>query len=224
MATLRPWLNEFATHQPVLVAAANACSGPIIEFGCGEGSTRLLHEIARRRSLPLLTLETDAAWMGRYQEELSSRLHEFRLVDDWTEELADPMWDQRRWGLAFIDQAPWEARANTARRLSATAEYLIIHDCDYLPEHGLLGRSIRPLVGPQDVGERSYDEEFSSWREFFPPEPWPLKATGPPTLLASNNRDVTSLDVDYTSGTPPRIIRALAQQASRVRQRLAARF
>jgi hypothetical protein len=222
MVRLRHWVNEFATHQPVLAAAATACEGRMVEFGCGEGSTRLLHEISQRRGVPLLTLETDGAWMERYRAELSSPLHEFRLVADWTDELADVTWDEPV-GLAFVDQAPWQARADTATRLRSNAEFVIIHDCDYLPEHGLLGRSIRPLIGPADRGERDWNDVFSSWREFFPLEPWPYAKTGPPTLLASNLRDVTQLDIDYTDTAPSRLVRTVTLHGRGVRQQLAAR-
>jgi hypothetical protein len=127
----------------VIYEAARRCDGPIAEFGCGEGSTQLLHEIARARGLRLVSLDTDPGWLRRYSTRMASPTHEFRLVDDWQEELASAIWDQP-WGLALVDQAPWEARADTVRRLRDKAEYVVVHDCDYLVASGLLGTSIRP--------------------------------------------------------------------------------
>jgi hypothetical protein len=158
-----------------------------------------------------LTLESDREWLGRYQAELESPLHRFRYVEDWLEELKAPLWDEQQWGLVFIDQSPWAARAATARRFNDKAEYVIVHDCDFLPEAGLLGTSVRPLLGAHDRGERRYDEVFRWWQEFFPPEPWPLEATGPPTLLASNVYDVTALRVDYAKYAPPRWRQAITR-------------
>jgi hypothetical protein len=193
---------------------ASRCDGPIAEFGCGEGSTQLLHDIASDRGLKLVSLDTDPEWLGRYSTRLASPTHKFRLVDDWRAELASDVWDEP-WGLVLIDQSPWEARVDTVRRLRDTAEYVVLHDCDYLPEAGLLGTSIRPLRGPDDVGERDWSDAFSSWREFFPLEPWPAP-TGPPTLLASNLRDC-DIEIDYADYLPSRPARASHKIESAVR-------
>src|SRR5712692_2833181 len=94
--------NRMATHQPVLWAVANVVQGPIAEFGCGNGSTPLLHEIARRRGLRLVTLDNNPEWLERFRSRMQSALHEFRLVEDWSTELARPEWDSG-WQLVFID-------------------------------------------------------------------------------------------------------------------------
>lgn len=214
------WWEPFATHQPVLYEVAKRCKGPIVEFGCGEGSTRLLHAISESRGVPLLTLDSDHEWLLRYQAELESPLHRFRLVEDWAEELTSPQWDEQLWGLAFIDQSPWEARAVTARRMKDNADYVILHDCDYFAESGLLGTSIRPLLGARERGERRYDDVFRWWQEFFPLEPWPYEPTGPPTLLASNVHDVRALQIDYAQYAPPPWRQAVTRFTNKVIQRL----
>jgi hypothetical protein len=214
------WADPYRTHQPVLFELANRCTGPIVEFGCGEGSTELLHGVSERRGIPLLTLETDAEWMDRYAPDYESTLHRFELVTDWEEALEAPRWDEQRWGLAFVDQAPWEARAATVRRVRLTTEYVVVHDCDYLPEAGLMGTMIRPLNGPSDRGERHYDDVFSSWKEFFPVEPWPLSTTGPPTLVGSNVHDVSTIDFSYEDYQPSRARRWVHTGAAAVARRL----
>jgi hypothetical protein len=193
--------NRMATHQPVLWAVAHAAGGPIAEFGSGNGSTPLLHAIASRLGVRLVTLDNDASWLERYRQSLESPLHEFRLVEDWSVELARPEWDEN-WAVVFIDQNPFEARALTVARFRSSADYLVVHDDDYFAERGLFGVAIRPLLGPHDRGERDFSDTFSSWCEFFPPEPWPFRPTGPPTLLGSNRRDVTTIRVDYEDHLP----------------------
>lgn len=195
------WRSVYTTHQPVLNAVARRCDGPIAEFGCGHGSTPLLHEIARQRGLRLLSLEDDQDWLSTFQPNLETPWHEFRLVEDWQEELSRPEW-REQWGLIFIDNEPWEARAAAAKAVHDRAEYVIIHDSDYAAEHGLFGTSARPLLGAHDRGERDYSDLFSSWREYFPPEPWPWPTTGPPTLLGSNLRDVNEVPVNYLRHVP----------------------
>jgi hypothetical protein len=213
--------NRMATHQPVLWAVAHAANGPIAEFGCGNGSTPFLHEIAGKLGVRLVTLDNNAHWLNRYAPSLESPIHEFRLVDDWAVELARPDWDER-WALVFVDQDPFEARALTVERLRDSADYVVVHDDDYFAEHGLFGVAIRPLLGPKDPGERDFGDTFASWREFFPPEPWPFRPTGPPTLLGSNRHDVTSIVIDYERHLPlwwklGRHARGLIPQSLRMR-------
>ncbi|CAN5216969.1 hypothetical protein BH20ACT16_BH20ACT16_03250 [soil metagenome] len=199
--TWQHWNNPYATHQPVSYAVAQRCNGPVVEFGCGEGSTRLLHSVCAERGVKLLTLDSDAEWLGRYSRALAGEQHEFRIVESWSDELAEI--ERHEWGLVFIDQGSWEARAETARRLAGKAEYLIVHDHDALSDLGLLGSKIRPIAGPHDLGSRDFGDIFSSWREFFPNAPWPYPPTGPPTLLASNRHDVTDISVNFSEHVPP---------------------
>jgi hypothetical protein len=195
------WRSLVTTHQPVLYATAQRCPGPIAEFGCGHGSTPLLHEIAGTRGLQLVSLEDDPDWMSVFRSKLETTWHTFRLVEDWEEELRRPEWEEH-WGLIFLDNEPWEARVEAALRLRDRADYVIIHDSDYPAEHGLFGTSTQPLRGARDRGTRDYSDLFSSWREYFPPEPWPWPPTGPPTLLGSNFRDVNEIPVDYLRHVP----------------------
>lgn len=186
-----------ATHRPVLDAAVAATNGPLVEFGSGYGSTPLLHARSKNENRLLVTADHDAAWLDRFRAQMESPLHRFVQVSDWTTELAAAKWDDERWSVVFVDQGDWEARANTVRRFKDVAELIVVHDCDYFPEHGLFGRSLATLRGERDRGERDYGDVFDSWREFFPPEPWPYKPTGPPTLLGSNVRDVREIQVEY---------------------------
>jgi hypothetical protein len=213
------WRSVMATHQPVIWAAAEACRGPIAEFGCGHASTPSLHKISERRNIPLLSLETDDAWLARFRQ-FETRLHTFRLVADWDSELARGEWSER-WGLIFVDQLPWEARPKTILRVAPFAEFVVLHDCDAAPDHGI-GRRIRPVLGPRDKGERDFGDVFSSWREFFPPEPWPHKSAGPPTLIGSNLRDTNDLDINFLSQLPlwwrgARHVRRYVPQSLRMR-------
>jgi hypothetical protein len=193
--------NRMATHQPVLWAVARAARGPIAEFGCGNGSTPLLHELTAELGVKLVTLDNNAEWLERFRPSMESPWHEFRLVDDWAVELSRSEWDDG-WALVFVDQDPFEARALTVERLRRSADYIVVHDDDYFAEHGLFGVAVRPLLGPHDPGERDFGGAFSSWREFFPPEPWPFRPTGPPTLLGSNLHDVSAIEVDYDRHLP----------------------
>jgi SAM-dependent methyltransferase len=190
--------NDLFTHQPVLFAVAERCTGPIAECGCGFGSTLFLHEIAERRGVKVVSLDSDPNWFARFNH-LASPNHEFRYVESWTREMQRPEWD-RHWGLVLVDQTDWGDRVLTVERVRSSADYVILHDSSASPAHGL-GQTIRPVNGPRDLGKRDYQDAFSSWREFFPPDPWP-NVDGPPTLLASNRFDVNAVEVNYLKHTP----------------------
>jgi hypothetical protein len=191
--------SGITTHQPVLFAVAEMCDGPIAECGCGTGSTEFLHEVAERRNVKVISFETDANWLQRFSH-LASPNHEFRLVDTWRQELERPEW-AGHWGLVFVDQEEWPDRVLTVNRVRTTADYIILHDSTAWAVHGL-GRTIQPIISPREVGTRDYDGVFNSWREFFPPEPWPNADSGPPTLLASNRFDVNSIPINYEKLLP----------------------
>ena len=88
--------NGFATHQPVLEKIISLVDGPILELGCGEGSTELIHHYSVEKKIQVLTIESDKQWMERYTY-LQNENHEFianenlneweNLVDEWTEYL-----------------------------------------------------------------------------------------------------------------------------------------
>jgi len=104
-------------------------------------------------------------------------MHQLILVTDWeaiTRQVATEAWD-----VAFIDQAPWDARTVAVKALKDIARFIVLHDCDLYTRRELL----------------NFEELFRSFKVFLPPKPWPGK-TGPPTLLASNFEDC-DLDIDY---------------------------
>lgn len=189
--------NNFATHQPVLYTAVRLSTGPVAEFGCGYGSTPLLHEFCARQGRPVVTFESNAEWLEKIRTEFESDFHWFVPVKDWAALVQHPVVRQTAWGLVFVDQAPFEARLWTLQALSGLPAYFVIHDCDYFPEHDLFGTAHRSIAGPHDTGSRTYEDVFSSWKEFFPLPPWPYPPTGPPTLLGSNHFNC-NIDIDFS--------------------------
>lgn len=185
--------NDYATHQPVLCEMVRRTQGPVIEFGCGFGSTPLLHELCEQSQRKLITLESNKEWLLKFEDKYASSTHKFIHVRDWDVILREPEIVNTRWDIVFVDQTPWEARHKTILRLKDTCQYVILHDCDYFPAHGIFGREISPLKGADHPGERWYGDLFKNYKEFFPLKPWPYERTGPPTLLASN---FNSCDVD----------------------------
>ena len=61
---------------------------------------------------------------------------------------------------------------------------------------------IRDVNGAADRGERDYSDLFSSWQEFFPPEPWPLPLQVRPRCSAAIGAMCTRFAVNYERHLP----------------------
>jgi len=115
----------------VLQAFADATlsnGGPIIELGCGFGSTGMLHKICEATKRRLVSVETDPEWL-KMLEHFKTPWHEFYLV-------SEDKWDQFRmleqfpWDLALVDNKPGHYRYPLTRRLSKVAQYVAQHDTE----------------------------------------------------------------------------------------------
>jgi len=163
-----PWTtNAYETHQPLLETIAQKGNGKMLEFGAGQGSTPMLHDIATAKKGMLETFEGEQDWYSRFAY-LQNEHHYISHTTFWGILLDDLVQRNETYDLIFVDQAPWEARADTIRRLKEQTGYILLHDCDYLDRNGLL----------------NFDKDFYSYEVWYPVKPWPYK-TGPPTLLAS---------------------------------------
>lgn len=131
---MRPDLG-FHSHYPVLAAAVARTTGPVLELGCGWGSTPMLRAMCRS--------------MGRNLESMDSN-------PTWAEEMGVPfMTNWRQWspghesyGVAFIDCAPGEARAELAMRLKGKAKFILLHDAECDTMHGGGGNYRYDLITP----------------------------------------------------------------------------
>lgn len=198
--------NDWATHQPVLYEMATRTTGPIIEFGCGNGSTDLLHEICKSSKRLLITVEDDFEWMSKFTEkylgdgyeEDNSGWHKFffvpgklNIINDtkaqhWISFLDNfSLLETIMFDICFVDQSPGQARTETILRLKDKAKYIILHDCDcYLSD--ILGKTIQPMNSEKCIpGIYDFSKTFRFFKVYFPLAPWP-GLSGPPTLLGSN--------------------------------------
>ena len=187
------WRQSFYTHQPILRFYANQATKPILELGCGEGSTRILHEICQQRGLELVTVENNAEWMAKYQD-LKTNWHRFCAVPNngdhnaWEATLRSNGFHEKDWGLVFVDQSPWEARTMSLNLLKNQTDIMVIHDVDYFPEGHKWGRVVRHIA-KNVPGLYNFDDQFAKWQLYYPPTPWE-SPTGPPTLVGSMNPNV----------------------------------
>ena len=199
------YTNPFATHQHILKAIVENTTGPIIEFGSGDGSTDMLHEICKKTHRTLITLDDDFNWLDRYRKKYigygynpeNSGWHKFYFVPGKIRASEDPKhWisflsnflpiQTLQFDVCFIDQAPWLARYETIKLMKDKVHYIILHDCDYFPVKGIFGRITKePQWNRQIPGEFDFSDIFLFSKTYYPSKPWP-GFTGPPTLVGSN--------------------------------------
>ena len=135
-------MDIYGTHFPILAAAVVRTTGPILEMGSGDFSTPLLHYACAGRLL--ITADTDSAWLDKYAPGYACPgAHEFQHVksvgDDATPLVTRLIEGWRRWstiesigkwGVAFADCAPGEARHELAIRLAHRAHFVVCHDSE----------------------------------------------------------------------------------------------
>jgi len=163
----------YGTHFPILAAAFHRVGGPVLELGCGDFSTPMLHYLCKG-SLPqyshrLVTADMDMEWLAKFRE-YGSPSHDFFLIGkpegepkvtmeiqgwrDW------PMIEEHQWGLVFIDCAPGEARHELAIRVANRARLVICHDSE--TDHGAAGN----YQYDKAKAHFKYVTEFRRWRPY----------------------------------------------------------
>ncbi len=187
--------DHFCTHQPVLYEIAMRTTGAIIEFGCGNGSTDLLHEICKQTGRILITVEDDLVWMQKFTDkyrgdgysEDNSGWHKFFYIPGKYDHENPKHWidfmdscellQTMDFDLCFIDQNPLLARYETIKRFKDRAKYIILHDCDHFAYHGIFGKVVNST---RSKNQLDFGDVFRNFKVYY------SLYGGPPTLLGSN--------------------------------------
>lgn len=195
-ASLRWQTDPYSTHQPVLYTIATMTDGPIVEFGCGIGSTDMLHEICKKTGRTLISIDDNLSWLNRYKEKYEHEpWHHFYFVpgkkdnlnpDHWIKFLQESdLFKTMTFDICFVDQSPWLGRHETIKALKYKSKYIILHDAGYFPLNNVFGTVIKhPNLKKRIPGEYDFSDIFTHFKVYFPPKPWPCE-TGPPTLVGS---------------------------------------
>lgn len=126
---------DYGTHMPALVTTVAFTKGPVLEMGCGDFSTPLLHALCAKDQRFLLTVDTDKKWLG-YFLDLYSHWHQLWYLpvyeDDWMKNPKPYLWDQIgnnvHWSVVFIDHRPGERRVIDIQRLRNNTDIFVVHD------------------------------------------------------------------------------------------------
>lgn len=119
----------YGTHLAPLIAAVLATNGDIVEFGMGDFSTPVLHEIIRYQNRigihcrNLISYEENEDWIKNF-EDLRCDFHTLQLVENWNMVEIDLP------SVIFIDHAPASRRIIDIEKYADSAEIIVVHDTD----------------------------------------------------------------------------------------------
>lgn len=119
----------YGTHYPILAAAVQRTSGPVLELGCGHFSTPLLHFMCMEPKRHLVTVESDKDWMGQFLG-MASETHSFIQMDDPEWVAGKIIGSKPTWGVAFVDHSSGEKRNGNILLLKDKAEFIVVHDTE----------------------------------------------------------------------------------------------
>ena len=110
----------YGSHLPSLLRCVLATRGPVLEIGCGEWSTPVLNAVCRAMGREFASYEPNAVWASRIREATGATI--------LSSIIPTPEWP---WSVVFVDHDPARARINTALAFADTAEFIVVHDCQY---------------------------------------------------------------------------------------------
>lgn len=140
---LRQGINSFGTHFPVLATVAAWTTGPILEMGCGDYSTPMLHGLCAPTKRTLVSTDAHKGWLELFTD-MERDWHTFIYVPAYEPENNQPRniwispnsnaWDtigsDSHWGIVFIDHTPGLRRVVDIERLRPNTDIFVIHDTD----------------------------------------------------------------------------------------------
>lgn len=116
-------IDEYATHQEILVREALASSGDILETGCGYYSTPILLEICKARESKLVSLVQDKNWAEKFKHLVCANYQQIEV--DFTKKLEIT----GNFGLVFLDHEQLVAeRVKHIPNLLTVTRTIVVHD------------------------------------------------------------------------------------------------
>jgi len=189
--------NGFGSHKFVLEHMIKMLDNKtVLELGSGDYSTSLIHNNVGDVNGKVITIDTDLDWLSKYFH-LKTDFHDLIHYDmDKLNGFFES--DTNTWGLVFVDSGSWDSRMWAMEKYNKTADYIILHDCDYFPNNNLIGETIKPVnKNEQDMGIRDYGKDlFKHWVEFSLDDWFTYDSWMPPTLVASNKHSLDGLTID----------------------------
>ena len=114
-------VDNWSSHRPLLYLAlqlTNESKLPVLEMGCGEGSSHYLQNYCNETDRKLVSYDSNKEWAEKYNSV---------FVDDWWNR---PDIFETNYSVAFIDHAPGEHRWIAIKKLVDKCDIIVFHDAE----------------------------------------------------------------------------------------------
>ena len=118
--------SEYGTHVCPLITAVVNTDGPILEMGCGDYSTPLLHALCSPKKRMLVSTDTDLQWLSLFLD-LENNWHTFYFI---SENAWDRIGNDMHWSVVLIDHRPALRRVVDIERLRSKTDIFVVHDTE----------------------------------------------------------------------------------------------
>jgi len=138
-------VQSWCSHRPLLQIAlelTKQSNKPILELGCGYGSTEQLHKYIETDNRKLYSLDTNKEWLDKYIH-LNNNKHQLVFKQDglkwdqqkleWYDSVEDiPNWldsvTENGISVCLVDHACGERRHHDIKRIYEKCDIIVIHD------------------------------------------------------------------------------------------------
>lgn len=128
LSDIEGWCN----HRPLMYIAlelTKQSTKPILELGCGYGSTKQLHEYLEDDGRKLISFDTDENWLNTFKH-LEAPNHSLIYKQDkdtteWLKEITS-----NEISVCLVDHAPGERRHSDIQLIHEKCDILVIHDSE----------------------------------------------------------------------------------------------
>lgn len=120
---------------PLVTVALQTADYNFYEFGMGDFSTPVLHEIVTHQCLSgksnrrLISFENDSEWLSNF-EDLERPWHHIKLLESWDDATISEH------AVVLIDHGPAERRVIDIERFAQKASMIIVHDVEKIQYYG----------------------------------------------------------------------------------------
>jgi hypothetical protein len=133
MVEEKQFIDQYATHQQILIREALKCNEDIMETGCGYYSTPLLVEIAKAKEIKLISFVQDINWARRFDYLIGSHYQQIQI--DFGKEI--PL--TQRFGMCLLDHEELtKDRIKHLNNILNHTDTVIVHDSDKISSFALL--------------------------------------------------------------------------------------
>jgi hypothetical protein len=125
-------IEGWCNHRPLMYIAlelTKKSTAPILELGCGKGSTEQLHQYVNHDNRTLISFDTNENWLNTYKH-LENNNH--KLVYKTDEQTSEWLNEITNEGISvcLIDHAPGERRHSDIQSIYKKCDILVIHDSE----------------------------------------------------------------------------------------------